>query len=213
MSHEIGVWVAAFFTLGILSFLYRDNPIYKFCEGVFIGISAGYWFVYAIHSTLVPKLIDPITGGHLSWGMWLYYGLAVLFGGMFLMRLIPGIGWVSRYPMAFIVGLTAGLSGIVYAVQTSILAQLEGTMVPLWTPGELIYSLSQVVMIVGVITTLIYFFFSKPHKGALGVASRVGIYFLMISFGASFGYTVMARISLLTGRLYFLLHDWIGAVG
>jgi hypothetical protein len=32
---------------------------------------------------------------------------------------------------------------------------------------------------------------------------------LMISFGASFGYTVMARISLLIGRLEFLLKDWL----
>jgi hypothetical protein len=29
----------------------------------------------------------------------------------------------------------------------------------------------------------------------------------MISFGASFGYTLMARISLLIGRLHFLFHD------
>jgi hypothetical protein len=30
--------------------------------------------------------------------------------------------------------------------------------------------------------------------------ARVGIYFLMVSFGAAFGYTVMARMSLLIGR-------------
>jgi len=33
----------------------------------------------------------------------------------------------------------------------------------------------------------------------------VGVYFLMISFGASFGYTVMARMSLLIGRFDDLL--------
>src|SRR5439155_2415151 len=35
-----GVWVAAFFTLCIFSFLYRDDPFYKFAESVFIGVSA-----------------------------------------------------------------------------------------------------------------------------------------------------------------------------
>jgi len=41
--------------------------------------------------------------------------------------------------------------------------------------------------------------------------SRFGIYVLMVSFGAAFGYTVMARISLLTGRFEFLL-DWMSNI-
>ena len=39
----------------------------------------------------------------------------------------------------------------------------------------------------------------------LGKASKVGIYFLMISFGASFGFAVMGRISLLIGRFTDLI--------
>ena len=35
--------------------------------------------------------------------------------------------------------------------------------------------------------------------------SRVGIYFLMIKFGASFGFAVMGRISLLIGRFEELI--------
>jgi len=35
---------------------------------------------------------------------------------------------------------------------------------------------------------------------------------LMITFGAGFGYTVMARISLLVGRFRFLFSDWIHMV-
>ena len=34
----------------------------------------------------------------------------------------------------------------------------------------------------------------------------------MVGFGASFGYTVMARISLFIGRLQFLLGDWLGII-
>jgi len=56
---------------------------------------------------------------------------------------------------------------------------------------------------------LIYFFFSAEHKGALGGTAKLGIWFLMVAFGASFGYTVMARISLLIGRMQFLLGDWL----
>jgi hypothetical protein len=34
----------------------------------------------------------------------------------------------------------------------------------------------------------------------------------MVTFGASFGYTVMSRMSLLIGRIDFLLHDWLGMI-
>ena len=60
------------------------------------------------------------------------------------------------------------------------------------------------------ITVLIYFLFSIEHTGAVGGASKVGIWFMMVSFGASFGYTIMARLSLLIGRVSFLFRDWLG---
>jgi H+/gluconate symporter-like permease len=63
-----------------------------------------------------------------------------------------------------------------------------------------------IIILIGVICTLLYFFFSKEHKGVLGGVSRVGIIYLMIGFGAAFGYTVMSRISLLIGRIDFLLN-------
>jgi hypothetical protein len=65
-------------------------------------------------------------------------------------------------------------------------------------------------LVVGVICTLIYFFFSIEHKGTIGRMSYVGILYLMTFFGASFGYMMMGRISLLIGRMRFLLLDWLG---
>jgi len=65
------------------------------------------------------------------------------------------------------------------------------------------------VIVAAVIGTLLYFYFSREHTGLIGVGSRVGIVAIMISFGASFGYTVMARVSLLIGRCYFLINDWV----
>jgi hypothetical protein len=42
------------------------------------------------------------------------------------------------------------------------------------------------------------------------MASRVGVIFLMIGFGAGYGYTVMSRVSLLIGRFLYLIEDWLG---
>ena len=65
-------------------------------------------------------------------------------------------------------------------------------------------------VLIGVVSGLAYFYFSKEHAGAFGKVARLGTFYLMIFFGATFGYTVMARISLLIGRLTFLLRDWLG---
>lgn len=72
--------------------------------------------------------------------------------------------------------------------------------------------LNQIIILLAVFTVLIFFFFSLEHKKFIGGVSRVGLFFIMISFGASFGYTVMARISLLIGRFQFLIDDWIKGV-
>ncbi len=153
---------------------------------------------------------------------------------MMLLRLFPKIGWISRWPLSVIVGSTAGLWMITY-FQSNFLSQLQKTVIPLFDLGRIrdlseigermaeqgrsipfdVYFaayLGNLVLVIGTLTGLIYFYFSKEHKGAMGGAARIGIYFLMITFGASFGYTVMSRMSLLIGRLYFLFGDWLGLV-
>ena len=60
--------------------------------------------------------------------------------------------------------------------------------------------------------SLVYFFFSIEHVGVVGGVSKVGIWILMITFGASFAYTVMGRIALIAQRIEFLLDDWLWVI-
>jgi hypothetical protein len=196
MTEVLGIWIAALLTLCIFSFLYKDNPFYRFAEHLFIGISAGYWLCRYYRNIFLPNLYTPL----FEQGQLLYIVPLVL-GIMMLMRLAPKTAWISRWPLAVIVGTTSGYFLVTY-LQSNGLEQVRATLVPL-------NSLGNIVLVVGVLSGLVYFFFSKPHKGPLGSVARVGIYFLMIAFGASFGYTVMARVSLLFGRMYFLLHEWL----
>ena len=204
---QFGLWVAAFLTLGIYSFLYRDNPWYKLSEAIFVGVSAGYWVVVLFWDNFYSKFWlghgdDP----------WLWVG--AILGFLMLLRLVPKIGWISRWPLAFIVGATAGLWMMNYFA-SNIMAQVQNTIMPLFGTG---YTASfgavvgNLVIVVGTFSGLVYFFFSKAHTGAFGATARVGIWFIMITFGASFGYTVMSRMSLLIGRIDFLLTDWLGLV-
>jgi hypothetical protein len=214
----IGTWVAALLTLCILSFLYKDNPFYKFAEHLFVGVSAAYWAVYYYYNILYPNLIQPLFG-QAQFILIIPFALGI----MMITRLFPNVGWLSRYPLAFIVGSYSGYNLITF-LQSNALEQVRATLVPFvqlerWThffahPGLITFlsAIAVPVVFIGVTTGIIYFFFSKKHTGVFGWFARLGVWFLMIAFGASFGYTVMARISLLIGRMFFLLHDWLGII-
>ncbi len=123
-------------------------------------------------------------------------------------RLFPKVDGVSRLTLAVILGVYAGLKTTGFA-QGDFVEQVTASLVPFRT-GNAWADLNTAVFTVGLVTSLLFFYFSREHKGALGVTSRVGAWFLMISFGAGYGYTVMSRISLLIGRFQFLLEDWLG---
>jgi len=70
VPRTIGLWLAAFFTLAIFSFLYADNPFYKVAESVLVGVSAAYWMVIGFWDVLVPNLIGRLWPGLVqSWAM------------------------------------------------------------------------------------------------------------------------------------------------
>ncbi len=211
MNWEImGIWFGAVLTLMLYSFLYRDNPFYKFAEHLFVGMSAGYWVIYNIFNVLKPNFYDELTGAGDGTPDYLMI-IPGVFGLFMLARLVPKIAGLSRLALAMIVGTGAGLS-LVSTLQTNCLSQIEGTIMPLSGVGTMGF-INNLIVVVGVVCGLVYFFFSKPHEGLTGRAAGVGITVLMVAFGASFGYTVMARISLLIGQAQFLLFDWLPTMG
>ena len=231
LMHGFLVTLSAFLTLAVLSFLYQDNPFYKFAEHLFVGISAAFWMCVGFWTTIVQNLLPRLSDGFSDFfevpyqSHSYFFLIPVILGFLLLMRLSPKGAVISRWPLAFIVGTTAGLNFLRY-LRSDFIKQISSTFVPLlgteWqgighffselnlsASGQLVTIAANWVIFIGVICGIIYFFFSKEHTGLFGRASRVGIWILMITFGASFGYTVMGRISLLVGRITFLFRDWL----
>lgn len=205
MSNDPGIWVAAILTLAIFTFIYKENPVFRFAEHLLVGISAGYYLVQYFFSAVYRKLYVPVFDNK-------DYVLIVggILGAMMFTRLSRKWEWLSRYPIAFYVAAWAGYVIPSY-VQVRILEQAGSTMFnPLALPAA--QAVSAFVIFAGVVTTLAYFYFSAERTGALKAASSIGIIFIMVGFGATFGYNVMGRISLLIGRFQFLLADWLGIV-
>jgi len=192
------IWIMAFVTLALFSFLYKDNPLYKIAEHVFAGLSAGYYFGLIWDTVIVTQLWQPMIGG--KWELI----IPGILGLLMFARFWPKYSWVSRVSLAFYMGTASGIF-LTSQLHGLVLKQMQATMLPLFNGDGFGAAALTIIVLIGVISTLAYFYFSKEHTGALGVTAKVGIWFIMISFGAHFGYTVMGRV------VQFLASDWIGS--
>ena len=254
-SHGLGILTAAGVSLAMFSFLYADNPMFKIAEHTYVGISAGYTTALIWYSVILGDFVNPLflSDDPLTLDAWLLIVPAIL-GIMLVMRIVPGLSWMSRISFAFVVGFGAGIS-IPANIAAQLLEQLYPTIRPTvgWKTLDIVFLIiggllivfaairfrgerstgaltgwigplvlaaififsffasggGTALVLIGVSAVLVYFFFSVEHSGVVGAVSRIGIWFLMVAFGASFGFTIMARISLLIGRMQFLLGDWL----
>ena len=199
---DAGTLVAGILTLAILSFLYRDNPVYKMAEYLLIGVSIGYVLVITWTNTLVSLLFEPLWT---DTNLWLL--IPFVLGLLMWARFHRKTSWLSRIPIGFMIGSGAGVA-IPAMLYGRTLKQMSATIVPL-VDSSGVPDLSGLVVIVGLLTTLSYFYFSREHKGYFGGLAKIGTFFLMVFFGTTFGYTVMSRMSTFIGRMEFLLTDFL----
>ena len=213
LSPDVWVWIGAILTLIVYSFLYKDNSFYKFAEHLMVGTAMGYTIAVLWNNQFLPNVIHPLITNFSN-----NYDLifAVFIGSLYLFRFVPRTSWLIRYPICLTLGFYSGLL-IPLIIHAYMYKQIEFTILNLFgfppdaTTIEAIYVVFvNVLVVVGVLSCLVHFYFSIRHVGAVGVVSRIGIVFLMVGFGASFGNTVMARVSLLIGRIGFLLDNWLG---
>jgi hypothetical protein len=219
----IGLWVSAFGMIAILSFLFQDNILYKISEAILIGVSAAYAMVLGFWDGIVGILFVKLTPGIVRETVipatpleaepnWIYL-VPLILSGMLLMRLSPTGNWIARWPLAFFIGLTAGFR-LVGFLEADFVHQIQATIVPLVVleADDTINfgaTLKNILTVLTVFCVLIYFFFSIEHEGVVGGIAKLGIGFLMITFGAGFGYTVMGRIALIAERMSVLFDDWL----
>ncbi len=196
----IGTWLAAIGTLGLMSFAIRENPFYRFVEHVYVGIGAAHSVVMGWESLQTKAFTPMIESGD-------YIKIIPLIVGLLLFaRFFKGQMWLSRYPLAMLVGIGTGLT-IKGTIGAQIINQIRATLVPL-------NSINNIIIVLGVLTVLMFFYFTRKNTNPVfNTSSRIGRYVMMIAFGALFGNAVMGRMSLMIGRVQFLLGDWLGLLG
>ena len=208
-----------FATIFIYSFLWKENPLSRAVEHLFVGLAAVFTLAFMYDAALSQAVwgTERLAEGYYIWLIPLLLSL------MYFFFFTKKYFFLYRYPVSIVAGIMAGMM-ICGMIQSNFIVQIRSTAaLPLigevdgvgvwegWPPQ----GLNSIIIIIGVITALSFFFFTWEHTGVLGVSTKIGRYVLMATFGAAYGGTVMARMSLFIGRLTFLYQasyeDWFWA--
>ncbi|HMK83828.1 MAG TPA: hypothetical protein VK503_08930 [Candidatus Bathyarchaeia archaeon] len=202
-----GLWIGAALTVWLFSFAFKDNALYKLAEHLFVGVAAAYNFTIAIDGILKTG-IAPVQQGNIP------RIFALILGCVFFAKYFGKYSWVARFGPAFAIGVGLGIS-VTTAPEGFVLAQVKSSMLPLWT-GDFLQSFTNILMTFIVLGGLTYFMFTfvpgirgaakkSPGTRLYDAFLKIGIYGMMIGFGALFASTIVSRVAYLIGRLTDLI--------
>lgn len=213
------IWTIVSFilTLLILSFIFGDNPLFRVAAYLFVGVSAGYATLQLVYQVLWPLLVMPVISD-MDFGFKLLYAVPLGLGLLLIFRLVPSLSRVGNLSIAYLVGVAAAIA-IGGAVTGTLLGQTRGTIHAFSltnanaTPADwLANAIAAVIMVVGTVSTLIYFQFSAqsrlnqtPKRPApVEILARFGQVFIAITLGALFAGVIASALTALIERLGFI---------
>lgn len=211
MTHPAVIWIGAIVSLGVFSYLIKDNLYYRIVQQTALGVMVGMGIILTIQNVLWPNWITPIIkaangtaeGGSRLGYFWI---LAILPGSLWYFQLSKKRFWVSTFITGLFIGVAAGTAFKVWLLL--IMPQIGASLKPL-VGVPVLESLNNLVFIVSIFTTLLYFFFSFKGENPVAQKSmRAGRLVIMVALGSMFGSTVMTRLAYLLERLRFLFTDW-----
>ena len=215
-----GTLLGFFFTLMVFSYIFGDNALFRLTMHIFIGVSAGYAAVVAWYNVIWPQLVLPFFSGDQS--QILFALVPLVLSGLLLLKVSPRLSRFGNPAAAYLVGVgaAAGVGGAVMGTifpQVGASINLFDTQVAAQSAAGLVLKLAEgSIILVGTLTTLIYFHFgARPRQAAQsgGASQRsewidalgwVGQIFIAITLGALFAGVYSAALSALIERLYFL---------
>lgn len=208
------IWTGLGFILSlfILSYIFGDNPLFRFALYLFIGVSAGLIAVVIIYHVLIPRMVMPLISSETVLQKAILL-IPLIMSGLLIFKLSPKYSKVGSLPMAYLVGIGAAIL-IGGAVFGSIIPQTDSTIQVfgikpggVLSPGMQI--ISAITLLVGTIATLVFFHFGAKQKAGkpvqrprvVKILSKIGQIFIAITLGSVFSGVLISAITALVTRL------------
>ena len=204
-ADTIGATVGFVLTLLVFSYIFGDNFLFRLTTHIFIGVAAGYAAVLVVYNVLLPQIRSP-QGGLLQWVPPLVLGL-----WMFA-KLLPRFSRFGNPVLAYLVGAGAA-AAIGGAIFGTLFTQVDATTNLFQTSQGNVWNwIFNGLILLGTVTTLIYFHFSVRSTPSgtskrlmfIEILSLVGQVFIAITLGALFAGVLVATLSAFVERMAFL---------
>lgn len=183
MSLDVTSILAGFLTLACWSYLYKENPLFRFVEHLILGLSSAYIFIGGIF----------YIKNYISTSPMIYWIWPLLLGSILYFYFSKKYFYLYRLPLAFIIGMGAALT-IRSQGHGVLMPQITRMLQPLFV-ADLFTSFNNLVILVGTISAVLFFTFTKKRTGVFAYTEKIGRITLMITFGATFGRVAMTRFA------------------
>jgi len=207
MADVVGIWISAILTIAITTLAWKDQPVSKFAERIYVGVVTANFLVMAWRNISTIGISKIVTGSTI-------FILAIVLGLMTYARYSQKYFWLYRYPIALVIGIGVGVSmrGMVGA---EFIDQIKDSLFILAVPGDIMSSFTNIIFFLILLTSMTYFIFTikATRSPIIMKISLIGRYAMMGAFGYSFANTIATRIEQYAGRISFLLLEWLRIQG
>lgn len=209
---NITLFMTVWGILCVYSYTFKDNPFWKWATNTLVGGYIAYSAIsnidYMNKNVIIP-MMTKVNWVHVA---------AILVGLLWYFRFWRKYYYLYRYALAISVGSGIGIS-LAKTVRSNLIQQITSTMLPLYGTGTLRGDFDNIVIVVSVFSVMTYFLFTIVHEGPVGKPigwiSKVGRWFLIVTFGVQFGNVIASRMSLFIGTVSTLMlpkHQTIFAI-
>lgn len=205
-------------TLMVLSYLIGDNPLFRFANYLFVGVSAGYVALVAWTQVLVPGLFNPLLTQ--AWPANGLYLVPLFLFVLMLMKVSPRLARLGGPAIGYVAGVGAAVAvgGAIFGTlfpQT--MAAAEPFDVSTGGLGQALLNgsiLNGILLLLGTVTTLAYFHFGARRKpdgtvrrnGLINIIAWIGQVFVAVTFGVLFAGVYSAALTALIERISSLIN-------
>lgn len=225
LADPIGAIIGFLLTIMVLSYIIGDNILFRLAIHIFIGVASGYAAILILYNVIWHQVLVPVlqvftagkTGGMLTYALQVVP--AVILGVWMMTKMSPRLSRFGTPVLAFLTGIGAA-TVVIGAVNGTIFPQVGASINLLnhqSAPGELNklvgWFINGIIILVGIITTLIYFQFGvkRQEEGVpvqrsviMEYLSTLGQGFIVVTLGVLFSGVYLAALSALIDRIRFL---------
>jgi hypothetical protein len=225
LADPIGAIIGFLLTVMVLSYLIGDNALFRLAIHIFIGAASGYAAVLILYNVLLYQVLFPLlqifspgkSDSLVTYAT--HVAPAVILGIWMMTKLSSRLARWGTPVLAFLTGVGAA-TVVAGAIRGTIFPQVGASinLLNLQTaPSEINnlvgWFINGLIVLVGTVTTLIYFHYGikRQEEGVpvqrsiiLDYLSTVGQGFIVITLGVLFAGVYIAALSALIDRISYL---------